>query len=81
MDNWNKTTIEIWYWKKNPDWITGGPWYTTYNCKKLHGTVFENYIKNARTDRYKLMCYIGAHEKHQPSIVDDGISGGGNALP
>ena len=27
--------------KHNQDWITGGPWYNTYICKKLHGTVFE----------------------------------------
>ena len=27
------------------------------------------------------MCSIYAHEKHHPSILDDGSSGGGNALP
>ena len=27
------------------------------------------------------MCYIGAHEKQQPSYVDDGSSGGGKAIP
>ena len=37
--------------KHNPDWITGGPWYNTYICKKLHGTVFEEYIRNSRTAR------------------------------
>ena len=67
--------------KHNSDWITGSPWYNTYICEKIHGTVFENYIINARTDRYKIMCYIDAHEKEHPSIVDDGISGGGNTLP
>ena len=25
----------------NQDWITCGPWYNTYICKKLHGTLFE----------------------------------------
>ena len=67
--------------KHNPYWITGGPWYNTSICKKLHVTVFENYIRNSRTDRYKLMCYIDAHDKHLPLSVDDGISGGVNALP
>ena len=29
--------------KQNSEWITGGPWYNTYICKKLHGKVFEGY--------------------------------------
>ena len=47
--------------KHNPDWITGCHWYNTYICKKLHGTVFEEYIRNVGTDRYNFMCSIGAH--------------------
>ena len=31
-------------------------------CKKLHGKVFESFIRNARTNRYNIMCYIDAHE-------------------
>ena len=27
------------------------------------------------------MCYIDSHKKQQPSYVDDGSRGGGNALP
>ena len=42
-------------YKYNPDWITGGPWYNTSICKKLHGTLFEEYIRNEITDRYNLM--------------------------
>ena len=49
--------------KHNSEWITGGTRYNTYICKKLHGNVFEGFIRNARTDRYNIMCYIGAHEK------------------
>ena len=52
--------------KHNPYWITGGPWYNKYICKKLNGTVFEEYIINTRTDRYNLMCSIDSHEKQQP---------------
>ena len=52
--------------KHNPDWITYGPWYTTSICTKLHRTVFEKYIINARTERYDLMCYIYVYEKQQP---------------
>ena len=41
-------------------------WYNTYICKKLHGKVFEEFIINARTDRYNIICFIDAHEKeHQ----------------
>ena len=35
--------------KHNIDWITGGTWYNTSICKKLHQIVIENYIINART--------------------------------
>ena len=66
--------------KHNPDWITCGTWYNTSICKKLHGTVFEKYIINDKTYIHNLMCSIDAHNKHQPSSVDDGISGDGNAL-
>ena len=49
--------------KHNSEWMTGGPWYTTSICKKLHRKVFEGFIRNARTDRYNIMCYIDAHLK------------------
>ena len=46
--------------------MTGGTWYNTYICKKLHGKVLEGFIRNARMDRYNVMCSIYAHEKeHQ----------------
>ena len=49
--------------KHNSECMTGSPWYNTYICKKLNGKVFEGFIRNARTDRYNIMCYIDAHEK------------------
>ena len=67
---------------KNSDWMTGGPWYNTYICKKLHGQVFEAFIINARTDRYNIMCYIDSYEReYQSSSCDDESSGGGCPLP
>ena len=45
---------------QNSYWMTGGPWYNTSICKKLHGKFFEGIIKNARTDRYHIMCSIDA---------------------
>ena len=45
----------------NSDWSTGGPWYNTSICKKLHGKLFEGFIINARTDRYNIMCSIDSY--------------------
>ena len=52
--------------KHNSEWMTGGPWYNTYICKKLNGNVFEGFIINARTDRYNIICSVDAHEKEYP---------------
>ena len=57
--------------------MTGGTWYNTSICKKLHGNVFEGFIRNARTDRYNIMCSIDEHEKEHQSYFDDGSRGGG----
>ena len=66
---------------KNLDWMTGGPWYNTYICKKLYGKLFEGFIIKERNDRYHIMCSIDVYEKeHQSSICDDGSSGGGCPL-
>ena len=46
--------------------MTGGPWYNISICNKLHGKVFDGFIRNAITDRYNSMCSIDAHAKeHQ----------------
>ena len=47
--------------KPNSEWTTGGPLYNTYICNKLHGKVFEGFIRNARTYRYNIMCSIDAY--------------------
>ena len=49
--------------KLNSEWMTGGTWYNKSICNKLHGKVFEGFIRNARTDRYNIMFYIDAYEK------------------
>ena len=28
----------------NSDWLTGGPWYNSYICKKLNGKLFEGFL-------------------------------------
>ena len=49
--------------------------------KKRHEIVFDEFIRNERTDRYNLMCSISAHEKQKPPSFYYGISSCGNALP
>ena len=48
------------------DWLNKGPWYNTSICSKLHGSRFEDFITQARTYRYNLMCYLVAHDKLKP---------------
>ena len=47
------------------DWLNKGPWNNTSICSKLHGSRFEDFITQAGTDRYNLMCYLAAHDKLQ----------------
>ena len=42
--------------------------------------MFEEFIRNERTDRYNLMCSIDSHEKN-PSEHDDESRGGGYTIP
>ena len=49
--------------------MTGGPWYNTSICKKLHVNVFEGFIRNTRTEIYNIMCSIDAHEKSINNIA------------
>ena len=49
--------------KHKQEWIIYGPWYNTYISKKLHGNLFEGFIRNSRTDRYNILYSIDAHEK------------------
>ena len=34
--------------EKNPGWLNKGPWYNTAVFYKFHGTVFEDFIINAK---------------------------------
>ena len=67
--------------KHDSKWITGGLLYNTPSCKKLNGKVFLGFIRNARNERYNIMCFIDAHKNEHPSSCDDGSSGGGCTLP
>ena len=65
----------------HPDWFNKVPWYTTSICSKLYDKVFEDFIKNTKTNRYILMYSIIAHDKQQPTYVDDERNGGGRPIP
>ena len=58
------------YENNHQDWLNKGPWYNTSICLNLHGSMFEDFITHARTDRYNLMCSLVAHDKMQPSYED-----------
>ena len=47
----------------HPDWLNQGPRYNTAICSKLHGTVFDDFIRNERADRCNIMCSVPAHDK------------------
>ena len=43
-------------------WMTSVTCYKTFSCKKLHGKLFEGFIRNARSERYNIMCSIDAYK-------------------
>ena len=53
------------------DWLNKGPWYNRNICSKLHGSRFEDFITQAITDRYNLMCSLVAHDRLQPDYEYD----------
>ena len=58
------------------DWLNKGPWYNTSICLKLHGSMFEDFITHARTDRYNIIFYLVARDKIQPAYeYDESIIG------
>ena len=44
-------------------WLNKCPWYNTDICSRLHGSMFEDFITHARTNRYNIMCYLVVHDK------------------
>ena len=63
------------------DWLNKGPWYNRNICSKLHEIKFEDFITQARTDRYNLMCSLVAHDRLQTDYEDDVSSIGDRAIP
>ena len=55
------------------DWLNKVPWYNRNICSKLNGSRFEDFITQARTDQYNLMCYLVPHYSLKPDYEDDVI--------
>ena len=53
------------------DWLNKGPWYNTSICLKFRGSIFEDFITNAITDIYNLVCSLVLHDKIQPAYEYD----------
>ena len=63
------------------DWLNKGTWYNIYICSRLHGSLFEDFITHARTDRYNIMCSLVAHDKKLPDYEYDEINIGDRLIP
>ena len=62
------------------DWLNKGTYYNTSICSKLHGNRFEDFIKQARKDKYDLMCSLVAHDKLQLDYKYDESSIGDRSI-
>ena len=52
------------------DWFNKGPWYNTSICSRLHGSRFKDFITQARTNRYNIMCSLVDHDRLQLDYKD-----------
>ena len=49
--------------RKNLEWFDTGIWYNKNICSKLYGITFEDFITQAGTDRYNIMCSLVANDR------------------
>ena len=66
---------------KNLEQFDTGPWYNKNICYKLHGITFQDFITQARTDRYNIMCSLVAHDRLQTDYKDNESSIGDREIP
>ena len=52
-------------------WLNKSTWYNTSICSKLHGSRFEDFITQAGTYIYNLMCSLVSHDILQLDYKDD----------
>ena len=65
----------------HPNWLNKGPWYNICIYLRFHGSLFEDFITHARTNRYNILCYLVAHDKEKPSYEDYESSIGDRLIP
>ena len=63
------------------NWFNIGPWYNKNICSKLHGIKFEDFITQARTDRYNIMCYLFSPDSLKNYYKDGESSIGNRSIP
>ena len=63
------------------EWFDTGPWHNKNICYKLYGTTFEDFITQARTDRYNIMCSLVAHDRLQENKPEYDSSIGDRVIP
>ena len=63
------------------DFLNKFTWYNTGICSSLHGSIFEDFITHARTDRYNIMCSLVAHDKKLPDYEYDESNIGDRLIP
>ena len=66
---------------KHEDWLNSGPWYNKNIYSRINGSLFEDFITQARTDRYNIMWSLVAHEKENSTSSDDESSLGERNVP
>ena len=62
-------------------WLNKDPRYNRFTCYKLHGSRFADFITQARTYRYILMCSLVSHDRLQLDYKDDESSIGDMEIP
>ena len=65
----------------HPGWFNKCPWYNTAICSRLHGSLFDDFITHARTDRHNTLYFLVAHYKRQHAYEDDESSIGDRLIP
>ena len=63
------------------DWLNKGTWYNKSICSRLHGSGFEDFITQERTDRYNIMCSLFDNDRLQLDYKDYERSMGDRAIP
>ena len=66
---------------KNLECFDTGPSYNKNICSKFYGTIFEDFITQARKDQYDIMCSLVAHDRLQENKPDDESSIGDRLIP